>query len=87
MNLIETGDQQINADRDPDLGAHCVFAWPVERFYAKVLLYPFEEQFNLPSAFIDRRNCQRRQIEVVSEEDCRFPVFVSKKLIRLNFIG
>ena len=86
MNLIETGDQQINADRDPDLGAHCVFARPVERFYAKVF-YPFEEQFNLPSAFTGSRNCQRRQIEVVSEEDCRFPVFVSKKLIRLNFIG
>jgi len=79
MNLIETGDQQINADRDPDLGAHCVFAWSVERFYAKVLLYPFEEQFNLPSAFIDRRNCQRRQIEVVREEGQTFPCICIKK--------
>ena len=79
MNLIETGDQQINADRDPDLGAHCVFAWSVERFYAKVLLYPFEEQFNLPSAFIDRRNCQRRQIGVVREEGQTFPCICIKK--------
>ena len=43
MNLIETGNHEVNADRDPDLGAYGVLTGAVKGFDAEVLLDPFEE--------------------------------------------
>jgi hypothetical protein len=68
MNLIETDDQQVNADCDPDLGSHRVLARSEKSFDAQVLFDPFKEEFDLPSPFVDGCNCQRRQIEVVRKE-------------------
>ena len=73
MNLLETGDQQVNAECDPYLGSHCVFARPEESFDSQVLLDPFKEKFDLPSPFVDSCDCQRRQIEVVRKEDESLP--------------
>ena len=73
MNLLETGDQQVNAECDPYLGSHCVFARPEESFDSQILLDPFKEKFDLPSPFVDSCDCQRRQIEVVRQEDETFP--------------
>ena len=73
MNLLETGDQQVNAECDPYLGSHCVFARPEEGFDSQVLLDPFKEKFDLPSPFVDSCDCQRRQIEVVRQEDEALP--------------
>lgn len=69
MNLIETGDHQVNADCNPDLGANCVLSSAEEGFDAEVLFDPFEEEFDLPPAFINGCNCYRGQFEVVCEED------------------
>lgn len=68
MNLIETGDHQVNADRDPELRSHSVLAGAKECFDAQVLLDPFKEEFDLPSAFVDGSDAQRGQIKVIGQE-------------------
>ena len=61
-------DQHIDADRGPDLSLHRVGARAVEGFDSQVLFDPFEEQFDLPSAFVQLSNRQGRQREVVGQE-------------------
>lgn len=68
MILIETGHHQVNADRDPDLGAHGVLAGAVEGFDSEVLLDPFEEKFDLPAPLVDGGDGQRLESEVICEE-------------------
>ena len=53
MNLIETGDHQVNAQCNPDLGANGVLAGAEERLDPEILLDSFEEQFDQPSALVD----------------------------------
>lgn len=69
MNLIETGHHEVNADSDPDLGAHGVLCCAEEGFDAQVLLDPFEEQFDLPPAFVNGCDGYRGQFEVVRKKD------------------
>jgi len=68
MDLIETGHHEVNANRDPDLGAHGVVRGPVERFDAEVLLDPLEEEFDLPAAPVDRRHGESRKTEMIGQE-------------------
>ena len=75
MDLIETGHQKVNAECDPDLGAHGVFSCSKERFDAQVLFDPLEEEFDLPAALVDRGNGKSREIEMVCKEDQGFPGF------------
>jgi hypothetical protein len=56
MNLIETGDQQVNADCNPYLGSHCVLARSKKSFNTQVLFDPFKEEFDLPSPSQANRN-------------------------------
>ena len=56
QSFFENCHQQINRNRDPDLGPHGVLARAVERFDAKMLFDPFEEQFDLPAAVIELSN-------------------------------
>ena len=67
--FFQNGDEQINGDGTPDLGAHRVGAGAIKGFAAQRLLDPFEEQFDLPSAPIQLRDGQRRHGEVVGQED------------------
>ena len=69
MDLIETGHHEVNADRDPDLGANSVLAVAVKRFDTQVLFDPFEEQLDLPPAFVDERNSQCWETEVVGQKN------------------
>lgn len=69
QGLIENGDHEVNADRDPDLRLHGVFAQPEERLHSKVLLDPFEEEFDLPARLVDLRYDQRVDLEAVGDED------------------
>jgi hypothetical protein len=69
MNLIGTGYHQVNADCDPYLGSHRVLARAVEGFDSQVLFDPLEKEFDLPPAFVNRCDCQRRQIKVVRQKD------------------
>ena len=58
QTFFQNGDEQVNGDGAPDLGAHGVLARTVERFDAQMLLDPFEEQFHLPATAIELRDGQ-----------------------------
>jgi hypothetical protein len=67
--LLDDGDQDIDGDGDPDLGLDGVLGGSEEALDAQVLLDPFEEQLDLPAAFVEPCNGQCRQGEVVGQED------------------
>src|ERR1017187_9359102 len=67
--FLENGDEQVNGNGAPDLGAHGVWARAVEGFDAQMLFDPFEEQFDLPAAMIKLNNRQCGRGEVVGQED------------------
>ena len=69
QTFFQNGDEQINGDGAPDLGAHGIGAGAIKGFDAEMLLDPFEEQFDLPASPIQVGNGQRRHGEVVGEED------------------
>ena len=69
MKLIETGHHEVNADSDPDLGAHGVLRSAEEGFDAQVLLDPFEEEFDLPPTFVNGCDGNGGQFEVVGKKD------------------
>ena len=69
MNLIETGHHEVNAQGDPDLGAHGVLCGAEEGFDSEVLFDPFEEQFDLPTAFVNGCNGSGGQFKVIGEKD------------------
>ena len=69
QTFFQNGDEQINGDGGPDLGAHGVWAGSVKSFDAQMLLDPFEEQFDLPAAPIQLGEGQSRHGEVVGQED------------------
>lgn len=67
--LLDDGDQDVDADGDPDLRLHSVRGGAVKRLDAQVLLDPFEEQFHLPTAFVQLGNRQGIENKVVGQED------------------
>src|ERR1017187_7708892 len=69
QTFFQNGDEQINGDGGPDLGAHRVGRGAVKGFDAQVLLDPFEEEFDLPAAPIELGNGQSWHGEVVGQED------------------
>jgi hypothetical protein len=71
QTLFQDGDEQINGDGAPDLGAHRVGAGAIKGFDAQMLLDPFEELFDLPAAPIQLGDGQRRHGEVVGQENER----------------
>jgi hypothetical protein len=77
--LIENGDHQVCVDSDPDLGLHSVFAQPIEGFEAKVLLDPLEEEFDLTAGFVDFRDHNGVDLEVVGYENQAFSGFCIQK--------
>ena len=46
--LLDDGNQDVDGNRDPDLRLHRVVGRAVELFDSKMLLDPFEEQFDMP---------------------------------------
>ena len=73
------GHHQVCADGDPDLGLHSVFAQAVEGFDAKVLLDPLKEELDLPAGFVDLRDHNGADLEVVGYEDQAFSGFCIQK--------
>jgi len=67
--LLENGDEQVHAHRDPDLSLHRVVRVAEKGFDPQMLFDPFEEQFDLPTATIQLPNGQRRQQKVVGQKD------------------
>lgn len=75
MNLIETGHHQVNGYRNPNLSSDGVITGTVKGLDSEVLLYPFEEEFDLPSALVDRCDDQCRKVEVIGQENKPFLCF------------
>ena len=69
QTFFQEGDEQINGDGTPDLGAHGVGAGAIKGFDAQMLLEPFEEQFDLPASTIQLSDGQRWHGEVVGQKD------------------
>ena len=65
---FDDGHQHVRGDRGPDLSLHRVGRGAEKRFDAEVLFDPFEEQFDLPTGFVELRDGQCRQGEVVGQE-------------------
>ena len=51
--FFDDGDENVHRDGDPDLGFDSVLGSAEEALDAQVLLDPFEEQFDLPAAFVE----------------------------------
>jgi hypothetical protein len=60
--------QDVDRNRDPDLGDDGVLGGPEERLDAKMLLEPAKEQFYLPAATIELGHGERGELKVVGEE-------------------
>ena len=71
QTFFQDGDEEINGDGRPDLGAHGVWRRAIKGFDPQMLLDPFEEEFDLPAAAIELGDGQRRHGEVVGQKDQR----------------
>lgn len=69
MNLIETGNHEVDADSDPDLGLHGVLGCAIKGLDPEVLLDPFKEQLDMPTTLVDAGNGYCGQPEMVGNED------------------
>lgn len=69
VNLIETGNHEIDANSDPDLGLHGVLGRAVKSFDPEILLDPFEKQFDMPTTLVDAGDGYCGQPEMVGNED------------------
>jgi len=67
--LSGDGNQDINADGNPNLGLDGILGVAVEAFDVEVLFDPFEEEFDTPTGTIELGDGERRQVEVVGNED------------------
>lgn len=75
MDFFETGHHEVNADCDPDLGFDGVLGRAEERFDAEVLFDPLEEEFDVPTALVERGNSRGRESEMVGQKDQNFSGF------------
>ena len=66
--LFDDSDEDINADGDPDLGFDGVLIGAEKCLDAQVLFDPFEEQLDLPAAFVELCDGQGCNLEIVGEE-------------------
>ena len=82
QTLFQDGDEQINGDGAPDLGAHRVGAGAIKSFDPQMLLDPFEEQFDLPASAIELGDGQCWHGEVVGQEDERVAATTSPRRTR-----
>jgi len=73
--LFHDGHEHVDRYGDPYLGLHGVLGGAIERLDPEVLLDPFEEQLDLPPAFIQLCDGQGGQHEVVGQEDQAFVCF------------
>ena len=78
--LPDNGYEHVNRDCDPDLRFDGIFGGAVERFDSKMLLDPFEEQFDLPAGLVQPRDGQSRFAEVV----CQKHEFLARRRIGVS---
>ena len=67
--LVKDGHHEVNGHCNPDLGLHRIGARTEVVFDAQVAFDPFEEEFDLPSRLVELGYGERRDLQVVGEED------------------
>ena len=67
--FFDDGNQDVNGHSNPNLGLHTVGRGAEETLDAQMLLDPFEEQLDLPSLFVERRDCESGEQEIVGQKD------------------
>ena len=65
MLTLDDADEAICDDGNVNLNANGIFAFSPERLDLEVLLNPFEEEFDLPSVSVKKRNVRSLEVEVV----------------------
>ena len=86
--FLRNDKQKIVTDSYPYLCVHGVLGGSIECLYVPMLLYPFEDQLNLPSFPVQIGNGQYLKLEVIGEEtvDCICTeVFIYNKFKRITF--
>ena len=66
--FLRNDKQKIVADGNPYLRVYGILGGSVESLYVQMLLYPFEEQFNLPSFPIQLSDGQGFKFKIVGKE-------------------
>lgn len=66
--FLRNDKQKIVTDGNPYLCEHGILGSSIECLYVQMLLYPFEEQLNLPSLPVQLGNSQCIKLEVIGEE-------------------
>ncbi len=70
--FLDDGHQHISGDGDPYLALDGILGGAEEPLDAQVLFDPFEEQFHLPTAFVECADTRGRDAHVVGQEHQRF---------------
>ena len=69
QGLLQNGDQEVSAERSPNLDTHGVLACADKGSDAQVSFDPFEEQFDLPACSVHLGHLKRGQPEMIGQED------------------
>ena len=67
----DNGDKYINRDSNPDLSFYSVLGGAVEPLDTQMLFDPFEEQFDLPTTFVERTNSERWKGSMIGKKHIR----------------
>ncbi len=67
--LADDGNQNVNADGNPNLSLHSIGRSPIEIANSQVLFDPLEEEFYLPAAFVELGDGNGRQGKMIGQEN------------------
>ena len=81
------GDKDIGGNGDPDLGLYRIVGSAVEGLDSEMLLDPFEEQFDLPSALVEFGDGQCGKDEIIGQKDELFFLFGVEVFYAAEFFG
>ena len=87
QKLFYYRDQDVNRDCDPDLGLDRIFGCPIKGLDPQMLFDLFEKDFDPPAAFVKLGDGQRRQAEIVGQEDQAFVSFGVEESDSPEFVG
>lgn len=69
VDLFETGDHEVSADGDPDLGFDGILGSSIKGLDSKVLFDPFEKEFDAPSGLVDLSYSHDIKGKVIGKKD------------------
>ena len=84
---FDVSDEQVVNQCGPDLDQDGILGGSQEGFYFKVLLDPFEEQFDIPAGLVDLGDGGGRQLEVIGHKGKSFIGDLVKKGDQTQAVG